>query len=58
MGVACCGQKWTEEEKQNAEHFLKSLSLAIEAHSTSNRGGPGLMSRQDLKKFPLYTSKP
>jgi hypothetical protein len=49
VGVASCGQKWTQGEKENAEHFLKSLDLVIEAHSTSNKGGPGVMPKQDFE---------
>ena len=48
VSVAFCVQQWTQEEKENAEHFLKSLSLVIEAHSNSNKGGPGVMSTQDF----------
>ncbi|MDD5452279.1 MAG: hypothetical protein PHT49_10330 [Desulfovibrionales bacterium] len=51
MGVASCDQKWTQNEKENAKHFLKSLDLVIEAHSISNRGGPGMMSKQDFEKI-------
>ena len=55
VGVTSCIQKWTQEEKENAEHFLKSLDLAIEAHSISNKGGPGAMSMQDFEKvLSLY----
>ncbi|HEX9758285.1 MAG TPA: hypothetical protein VGB26_10890 [Nitrospiria bacterium] len=49
--VASCDQKWTQEEKENADHFLKSLDLVIEAHSTSNKGVPGVMPRQDFEKI-------
>lgn len=49
--VASCDQKWTQNEKENARHFLKSLELVSEAHSISNRGGPGLMSKQDFEKI-------
>ena len=49
-GIASCGQKWPESEKENAEHFLKSLRLVVEAHETSNRGGPGAMSRDEFEK--------
>jgi hypothetical protein len=55
VSVAFCVQQWTQEEKENAEHFLKSLSLVIEAHSNSNKGGPGVMSTQDFgKNISLY----
>ena len=55
LSVASCGQKWTQEEKENAQHFSKSLGLVIEAHSISNKGGPGVMSEQDFRKiFSLY----
>jgi hypothetical protein len=54
VGVASCGQKWTQGEKENAEHFLKSLDLVIEAHSTSNKGGPGVMPKQDFEVI-LYS---
>ncbi len=50
-GVASCDQKWTQSEKENAEHFLRSLQLVIEAHSTSNKGEPGVMSKQDFEKI-------
>jgi hypothetical protein len=53
--VSSCVQQWTQEEKENAEHFLKSLSLVIEAHANSNKGGPGVMSTQDFEKhISLY----
>lgn len=50
MCVASFGQKWTENEKENAEHFLKSLNLIIEAHSISNKAGRP-MSNEDFKKI-------
>jgi hypothetical protein len=49
--VASCDQEWTQEQKENTDHFLKSLDLVIEAHSTSNKGGPGVMPRQDFEKI-------
>jgi len=51
MGVASCGQNWAQEEKENAAHFLKSLDLVIDAHSTSNKGDPGIMSKQDFERM-------
>ena len=51
VGDASCGQNWTQEDKENAEHFLKSLNLVIDAHSTSNKGGPGIMSKQDFERI-------
>ena len=55
VSVASCGQKWTQEEKENANHFLNSLSLVIEAHSNSNKGDPGEMSKRDFEQtLSLY----
>jgi len=51
VAVTSCGQKWTQGEKENAEHFLKSVDLVIEAHSSSNRGGPGVVSKQDFENI-------
>lgn len=50
VSVASCVQQWTQEEKENAEHFLKSLSLVIEDASYSNKKGPGIVSTQDFAK--------
>src|SRR5882672_11197441 len=49
--VASCGQQWTPEEKGNAQHFLNSLNLVIEAHSTSNKGVPGVIPRQEFERI-------
>ena len=51
VSVASCVQRWTQEEKENTDHFLKSLSLVIEAHSNSNKGSPGVTSKQDFEKI-------
>lgn len=50
VSVSSCVQQWTQEEKENAEHFLKSLNLVIEAHTNSNKRGPGIVSTQDFAK--------
>ncbi len=55
VSVLSCVQQWTQEEKENAKHFLNSLSLVIEAHTNSNKEGPGVMSTQDFAKhISLY----
>jgi hypothetical protein len=55
VGTAMLGiaffQPVQESAKENAEHFLKSVQLVSEAHSTSNKNGPGVMSQQELEKF-------
>lgn len=50
LSASSCVQQWTQEEKENAEHFLKSLSLVIEETSYSNKKGPGIVSTQDFAK--------
>ncbi len=55
VSVASSGQKWTQEEKKNAEYFMKSLRLVIETHSISNKGGPGVISYEEFfKSLSLY----
>ena len=48
--VASLNQSWNEKDKENAEHFIKSLQLIIEAHSISNRAG-AQMSNEDFRKI-------
>jgi hypothetical protein len=38
-----CGQQWSQSEKDNAQHFVRSLDLVIEAHKISNATGAGPM---------------
>ena len=49
--IASCGYKWSENEKENAGHFLQSLKLIIEAHGISNKGKPGEMPRDEFEKI-------
>jgi hypothetical protein len=51
LSVTSCDDGWTQREKENAKHFLKSLDLVIEAHSTSNSGGAGIISEHDFEKI-------
>jgi hypothetical protein len=49
--VVSCGQTWTQSDKENAQHFLKSLRLVNEAHSIMNKGGPGTVSKADFERM-------
>jgi hypothetical protein len=51
ISAVSCVQQWTPEEKGNAEHFVKSLSLILEAHSNPNKRIPGEIARQDFDKI-------
>lgn len=52
-----CNQKWSQSEKDNAQHFIQSIRLVTQAHAISNKGGPGDMSREDFDKIlVLYKS--
>jgi hypothetical protein len=55
-----CNQKWSQSEKDNAEHFLQSIRLVNQAHAISNKadkGGPSFISREDFDKIlVLYKS--
>ena len=52
-----CGQQWSHGEKENAEHFLQSIELVVQAHESSNKQGAGAMSKSDLDEtLSLYRS--
>jgi len=43
-----CGQKWSQSEKDNAQHFIQSVRLVVQAHAIDNQGKPGIMSEDDF----------
>ena len=52
-----CGQKWSQSEKENAEHFFQSIRFVVQAHKASNKRGAGPMSRADFDEMlSLYKS--
>jgi hypothetical protein len=52
-----CGQQWSHGEKENAEHFVQSISFVVQAHELSNRRGSGSISKLDLDQIlALYKS--
>jgi hypothetical protein len=52
-----CNQKWSQSEKDNAEHFIQSIRLVTQAHAISNKRGAEVMSRDDFDKIlVLYKS--
>lgn len=44
-----CGQQWSNGEKENAEHFVQSIRLVVQAHESSNKRGAEGMSKSDLE---------
>lgn len=46
-----CGQKWSQSEKENAEHFIQSIRLVVQAHGVSNKRGAIAMSRADFDEM-------
>ena len=46
-----CGQKWSQSEKENAEHFIQSVRLVVQAHEASNKQGAGAISRADFDEM-------
>ncbi len=52
-----CGQQWSQGEKEDAEHFIQSISFAVQAHELSNKRGAGLISKSELDEtLSLYKS--
>jgi hypothetical protein len=52
-----CNQKWSQSEKDNAEHFIQSVQLVTQAHAIANKRGLGVMSSEDFDKIvALYKS--
>jgi len=52
-----CGQQWSQGEKEDAEHFIQSISFVVQAHELSNRRGAGLISKSELDEtLSLYKS--
>lgn len=52
-----CGQQWSNGEKENAEHFVQSIRLVVQAHESSNKRGAEGMSKSDLEDIlALYES--
>ena len=52
-----CGQQWSQGEKEDAQHFIQSISFVVQAHELSNRRGAGLISKSELDEtLSLYKS--
>lgn len=55
--VVLGGDNWSQSDKKNAEHFIRSLRFIVEASKISNKSGPGLVSKEEFEKIlSLYQS--
>jgi hypothetical protein len=48
-----CDEKWSQSDKDNAEHFIQSIRLVVQAHKISNQGKTGIMSKEDFNTISL-----